>query len=574
MLAVLAGKLMTNDFVYGAFIHMDIYLWKIRNIIKNFANFALTWLVLYSIIKGIIGKEALDVKKVITKTLIAGILIQASWFLMGAVVDISTVATASIWAFPMSFFKNDLKLQTAINNGIDGFKVQRLFVDFYATGVNDMISVKKEELAINNANREDILPNQNSVSWPFIYLGMSVFKFQNYLDTEYNTDLAPLTLWFALRFFLLFLFTVGLLLLLIANIMRVWLLRIFIIWAPFLILSQVFDVGKWWSSWLGKIFNVGNLIAIAFKPVIFVAGMSLMLIVIVSMQNSITWSGASRENNLNGVSLSKSGDTTSVLSIDWISNIAIDQKDILGKDVIGKDALGQTQNFFSHIIMLLLTIFLMRQFIKLSLTIGGWPIEDVMKKLIQDVEGMAKTMPLLPWWVGISWASSIMNKNRDKLLGWFGLNQSGNFGEMEGKNFTTNEQKFDDFIGERFFGEYPSWKNSDIKELESIAETKNSDNFFLRSQELAKSRNWWISVNTPGRIKAFEILLSKTPIAWFKWDLPVDATSEQIENYFKANEWSNAKALYEKLWGYAASKRNAPTTYDALKNISFHVSKQ
>jgi len=73
---------MTNDFVYGAFIHMDIYLWKIRNIMKNFANFALAGLVLFSIIKSLAGKEALDVKKVITNTLVAGILIQASWFLM------------------------------------------------------------------------------------------------------------------------------------------------------------------------------------------------------------------------------------------------------------------------------------------------------------------------------------------------------------------------------------------------------------------------------------------------------------------------------------------------------------
>jgi hypothetical protein len=73
---------MTNDFVYGAFIHMDIYLWKIWNIMKNFANFALAALVMVSIVKGLIGKEALDVKKIITNTLIAGILIQASWFLM------------------------------------------------------------------------------------------------------------------------------------------------------------------------------------------------------------------------------------------------------------------------------------------------------------------------------------------------------------------------------------------------------------------------------------------------------------------------------------------------------------
>ena len=73
---------MTNDFVYGAFIHMDVYLWKIRNIMKNFANFTLAGLVLVSIIKGLVGKEALDVKKIITNTLVAGILIQASRFLM------------------------------------------------------------------------------------------------------------------------------------------------------------------------------------------------------------------------------------------------------------------------------------------------------------------------------------------------------------------------------------------------------------------------------------------------------------------------------------------------------------
>jgi hypothetical protein len=72
---------MTNDFVYGAFMHMDIYLWKIWNIMKNFANFALVGLVLFSIVESLTGK-ALDVKKIITNTLVAGILIQASRFLM------------------------------------------------------------------------------------------------------------------------------------------------------------------------------------------------------------------------------------------------------------------------------------------------------------------------------------------------------------------------------------------------------------------------------------------------------------------------------------------------------------
>lgn len=49
---------------------------------KNFANFGLVAIVLRSIVKNLIGKEKMDVKKIITKTLIAGILIQASWFLV------------------------------------------------------------------------------------------------------------------------------------------------------------------------------------------------------------------------------------------------------------------------------------------------------------------------------------------------------------------------------------------------------------------------------------------------------------------------------------------------------------
>ncbi|MEI6672165.1 MAG: hypothetical protein WCL02_02125 [bacterium] len=58
---------------------------------------------------------------------------------------------------------------------------------------------------------------------------MAVFSFQNYLTIQNAASATNLTLGFVLRFFLLFFFTVGLLLLLLANIMRVGLLRVFII---------------------------------------------------------------------------------------------------------------------------------------------------------------------------------------------------------------------------------------------------------------------------------------------------------------------------------------------------------
>ena len=39
--AILAGKLMSNDFVYGSFMNMDVFLWQIWNIMKNFANYVI-----------------------------------------------------------------------------------------------------------------------------------------------------------------------------------------------------------------------------------------------------------------------------------------------------------------------------------------------------------------------------------------------------------------------------------------------------------------------------------------------------------------------------------------------------
>jgi hypothetical protein len=56
-LAIIAGKFMTNDVVYGAFMNLDKYLRAIRNVMKNFANFGLTAMILYSIIKYVVDKK-------------------------------------------------------------------------------------------------------------------------------------------------------------------------------------------------------------------------------------------------------------------------------------------------------------------------------------------------------------------------------------------------------------------------------------------------------------------------------------------------------------------------------------
>jgi hypothetical protein len=192
-LAILAGKLMSNDFVYGSFMHLDIYLRKIRNIMKNFANFALIGIILISIIKSLVGKESLNAKKLILSALGAGVLIQASWFLMGALVDISTVATAAISSFPTSFISNNTELKDTITQSISQFKAKKIKYNLEAdmTDQSQKIVEFIEPIGINQSQTTQelnnlIMPTYNSISGPFIYLGMGVFGFQHYL--EKNND--------------------------------------------------------------------------------------------------------------------------------------------------------------------------------------------------------------------------------------------------------------------------------------------------------------------------------------------------------------------------------------------------
>lgn len=103
-----------NRLVYWSFLHLDASLWALWNIMKNFANFALWFLVLFAIVRNIFtwpfGGKTWEKRwpiSIIKKTLIAGVLIQASWFLVAAVVDLSTILTYSIWWLPITVSQNN-----------------------------------------------------------------------------------------------------------------------------------------------------------------------------------------------------------------------------------------------------------------------------------------------------------------------------------------------------------------------------------------------------------------------------------------------------------------------------------
>ena len=106
---VIAWKAMDNSLVYWSIFHLDAPLWKFWNIMKNFANYALWFILLFNILKSLFSVKWIDktiVVWIVKNILIAGILIQASRFLLSAVIDISTIATYAVGWMPLTILKN------------------------------------------------------------------------------------------------------------------------------------------------------------------------------------------------------------------------------------------------------------------------------------------------------------------------------------------------------------------------------------------------------------------------------------------------------------------------------------
>lgn len=110
-LLYLAGSLVDNSFIYGASFWFDVILWKLWNISKNLANFTLWFLFIYEIFLWLIKENSVwqRLKKILVSSLVAWLWIQASWFAIAALIDLSTVATYGVGWLPLSVLNAEEK---------------------------------------------------------------------------------------------------------------------------------------------------------------------------------------------------------------------------------------------------------------------------------------------------------------------------------------------------------------------------------------------------------------------------------------------------------------------------------
>ena len=115
-LLAVAWKLVDNSFVYWEIFGFDAVLWNLWNIVRNLANYSLWFFIVYKIFKYLIDWKE-KVKDLLLKALIAWVWIQASRFLMGALIDVSTILTYAVWGLPISMLgegdwnSGDIKLE-------------------------------------------------------------------------------------------------------------------------------------------------------------------------------------------------------------------------------------------------------------------------------------------------------------------------------------------------------------------------------------------------------------------------------------------------------------------------------
>jgi len=530
-LAILAWKLMTNDMVYWSFMNMDVYLRKIRNIMKNFANFILVWLVLRSILKNLISKEKVAIQKIIIQTLIAWVLIQASWFIVWMVVDVSTIAVSAIASFPWTFIKDDatIKYDTSrmpiFNLTLTDWKITK-----YTTW-------EKTNAWQTNDYIESILPKYNSLAWPLLFIWTSTLRFQDYMNMQADsTTNKNLTINLFVKAIIIVFFSIALILIIIANIIRIWLLRFIISAIPILILARVFKIWEK-SEWFFK--NRVYAINTIFKPVLFVWFISIMLIFMMLIQNML---GDNTTNNeFNWVKLSTVWQDSSVIEVQDITKATIEGS-------MFADTVNKSKNVFADLIIFALAIFLMRKLVMLALKTWWWPIDKAMDSIWlneKNLEKLVGSIPLIPvkWWMfGYDALTSAGKQQLQNIWAkqWRDLNpRSGWFGSLD--------LKWKKFLEDKIL---PSESRKDYYDTELLNNTQNVDKFSSKALDIAGKYEWWFSLNDPYRQRNISKLLEKratdtdTEIGLFSWYFKwkYDATKDSAWKDYRGDK--NRKKLY------------------------------
>ena len=431
---------MTNSFIYGEALHFDVFLWKIWQITRNIANFWLGFIFLYEILKYMLNPSETKTPMSIIKDLLkSGVVIQLSWFAIMVLVDISTVLFALVSSFPSQVIGSDAVFSQALNTVIESScpdkiisdnaqpqgnvlcKWQKQIIRFMADAGWSKLKNSTEAGIINVEMREGggltkdqlfdtLLPSQDSLSWPLMFIGFEIFKtaqLSDYSNVQWISDMEKdfkQIFQIVLHSGMMILYTLSLLVLMVVLIARVLYLWIFIAISPIVVLLNYLIKPK--KQLTNDIFrDINKMIKLIFWPVFYALYISLMIIMLVIFNWALKFNMMNYESPVQI--------TDSQLKFD--------------NDLISVSMEGGTMRLYD-LLLGAIALFLMRNLVQLAIKeeTGIKQIDDFTKNVSKLATWFIETVPIVPvpWsnikiGAGSVFTDAILNQKMDDISGDF-----------------------------------------------------------------------------------------------------------------------------------------------------------
>ena len=447
---------MTNSFIYGEALHFDVFLWKIWQITRNIANFWLGFIFLYEILKYMLNPSETKTPMSIIKDLLkSGVVIQLSWFAIMVLVDISTVLFALVSSFPSQVIGSDAVFSQALNTVIESScpdkiisdnaqpqgnvlcKWQKQIIRFMADAGWSKLKNSTEAGIINVEMREGggltkdqlfdtLLPSQDSLSWPLMFIGFEIFKtaqLSDYSNVQWISDMEKdfkQIFQIVLHSGMMILYTLSLLVLMVVLIARVLYLWIFIAISPIVVLLNYLIKPK--KQLTNDIFrDINKMIKLIFWPVFYALYISLMIIMLVIFNWALKFNMMNYESPVQI--------TDSQLKFD--------------NDLISVSMEGGTMRLYD-LLLGAIALFLMRNLVQLAIKeeTGIKQIDDFTKNVSKLATWFIETVPIVPvpWsnikiGAGSVFTDAILNEKIDSITGDFEnkrVNQMQSLGQTLG----------------------------------------------------------------------------------------------------------------------------------------------
>lgn len=447
---------MTNSFIYGEALHFDVFLWKIWQITRNIANFWLGFIFLYEILKYMLNPSETKTPMSIIKDLLkSGVVIQLSWFAIMVLVDISTVLFALVSSFPSQVIGSDAVFSQALNTVIESScpdkiisdnaqpqgnvlcKWQKQIIRFMADAGWSKLKNSTEAGIINVEMREGggltkdqlfdtLLPSQDSLSWPLMFIGFEIFKtaqLSDYSNVQWISDMEKdfkQIFQIVLHSGMMILYTLSLLVLMVVLIARVLYLWIFIAISPIVVLLNYLIKPK--KQLTNDVFrDINKMIKLIFWPVFYALYISLMIIMLVIFNWALKFNMMNYESPIQI--------TDSQLKFD--------------NDLISVSMEGGTMRLYD-LLLGAIALFLMRNLVQLAIKeeTGIKQIDDFTKNVSKLATWFIETVPIVPvpWsnikiGAGSVFTDTILNEKIDSITGDFEnkrVNQMHSLGQTFG----------------------------------------------------------------------------------------------------------------------------------------------